>query len=148
VQAGSIDAGKAVLVTGFDPWSLTVREATAEEVAAQPAVATSARARSEGKAVLYVVGAVVFGMLFLVGSLVAFRSGGVAGFGYLLAVAGQLWLLVQIARECPPDFFVIALLVPFASWVFVWQRWDIAKWPFLVNVFGAGVYLVGLMAAG
>jgi len=35
-QGGNIDSGQAVVVTGFDPWSLIVRTASMEEVAAQP----------------------------------------------------------------------------------------------------------------
>jgi hypothetical protein len=147
-QADRIESGRFVLVTGFDPWTLTVREATAEEVATQPPPTAPERAGSEGKGGLLVVGALVFGALLVAGSLWSFQVGELAFFGYLVAMAGEMWLLVLLIRECRPDALVLALLIPFFLWYFAWQRWDIARWPFLVSVLGLVVTLGGCVGAG
>jgi membrane-bound ClpP family serine protease len=147
-QGGRIDSGRSVLVTGFDPWSLTVREATSEEVAAYRPAAPTELAQSGGKGALWAIGAVVFGSLLVFGGLWAFQFGGLAGGGFLLAVAGQVWLFTLMVRECRPDAVILALLIPFFLWYFAWQRWDITKWAFLVNVLGLVVNLWGLLAKG
>jgi hypothetical protein len=145
-QGSRIDPGKPVWVTGFDPWFLTVREATAEEAAAFRPAAPTESAPSGSKGTLWTVGAVVFGGLLVIGSLWAFQYGGLAVCGYLLAVAGQLWLFTLMVRECSPNAVILALLIPFFLWYFALQRWDIAKWAFLLHLLGSVVYLLGILA--
>jgi membrane-bound ClpP family serine protease len=144
-EGANIDSGRHVFVTGFDPWVLIVREATAEEIASQPTRTDETGPSVAGRMALWVVGAVTVGILVVVGSLLSFAVGGLAGFGYLLAMAGQLWLLGLMVRECQPDAIGLALVIPFFTWYFAWQRWDVAKWPFLFSVIGLGVNLVGVL---
>jgi hypothetical protein len=125
-----------------------VREATPEEVAAQPAALPPDEASLGGKAALWVLGVLVFGAIAVLGSRWSFRVGPVAGCGYLIEMAGYLGLLVLVIRECRPDAILFALVVPFFLWYFAWQRWDVAKWPFLVNIVGLAMNLVGVAAVG
>jgi hypothetical protein len=85
---------------------------------------------------LLVIGVLVFGGLLVVGCVVSFAEGGLAGVGYLIGLLGQIWLLVLMVRECHPDAIVLALLIPFFTWYFAWQRWDIAKWALACNLGG------------
>jgi len=144
-EGTSIDSGRHVTVTGFDPWSLTVREATAAEVASQATRTAETGPNVAGQVALWVVGTVAVGILVVVGSLWSFAVGGVAGFGYLLAMAGQLWLLGLMVRECQPDAIVLAFLIPFFTWYFAWQRWDVASLPFLLSVVGLVVNCFGVL---
>jgi hypothetical protein len=59
-------------------------------------------------------------------------------------VTGQVWLLILIVRECNPDAFFYALMIPFFTWYFTYQRWDMAKRPFIIHVGGLLMHLVGL----
>jgi hypothetical protein len=144
-EGTNIDSGRHVCVTGFDPWSLMVREATPEEVASQTTPNDRTGPSAAGQIGLWVVGAVAVGTLVIVGSVWSFAVGGVAGFGYLLAMAGQLWLLGLMMRECHPDAIVLAFVIPFFTWYFAWQRWDVAKWPFLFMMIGFLVNAVGVL---
>jgi hypothetical protein len=65
-----------------------------------------------------------------------FYAGGCAGVGYLLALVGQIWLLVLIARECPSQTIIYGLLIPIFTWYFAWRRWDVAGRPLLCTVTG------------
>jgi hypothetical protein len=69
--------------------------------------------------------------------------GGLTGLGYLLAMGSQLWLFCLIINECEPQAILLALLIPFFLWFFALQRWDVAKWPFVFNVAGILLMLVG-----
>ena len=60
----TIDSGQAVVVTGFDPRSLIVRPATAEEVASQPPPSADAPANATGGGILLTV---LGGIIFLLG---------------------------------------------------------------------------------
>jgi hypothetical protein len=62
----------------------------------------------------------------------------------LLAQVGQIWLLVLIVRECQPDAIICAVVIPFFTWYFAYQRWDIAKWAFFCNVGGSLLLLLGV----
>jgi hypothetical protein len=169
-QGGLIDPGRSVLVIGFDPRWLIVREATPEERAAAHSVtatpagpapwsaaaeefsdptgatADSGRASTAADVARYVVGSLVFGGVAFILILLSFRAGEAAGIAFLVAQIGQVWLLVLIVRECPPDAIFLALLIPFFTWYFAYQRWDIAKWPFLLNLAGSLVALFGVCA--
>jgi hypothetical protein len=76
-------------------------------------------------------------------AVVAASAGGLAAFGYVIGLVGQIWLLIQIARFCAPDALGLALLVPFFTWYYGIQRWDIAKWPLLCSVGGTFLSLLG-----
>jgi hypothetical protein len=95
------------------------------------------------KQALVAVGVVVFTALFIAGSLASFAAGGLAGVGYLFAQVGQIWLLILIMRECQPDAVFLALVIPFFTWYFACQRWDVAKWAFFCNVAGLLLFLLG-----
>jgi NfeD-like C-terminal, partner-binding len=144
-EGANIDSGQHVSVTGFDPWLLIVREATPDEVASQTTPTTQTAPGGANRVGLWVVGGVTVGILVIAGSLWSFAIGGVAGFGYLLAMAGQLWLLGLMIRECPPEAIVLAFLIPFFTWYFAWQRWDVANWPFLLSVMGVVVNCLGVV---
>ncbi len=105
------------------------------------------RGRSAGASVALGLAVAVFAGAALALGFLATKAGGLAGFGYALALAGQLWLLVQIARVCAPDALALALFVPFFTWYYGVQRWDIAKWPLLCNVGGTVLMTAGLSLA-
>jgi hypothetical protein len=147
IQEGSVGSGSHVVVTGFDPWFLTVREATPAEVDAQLLSVAPGGASSEGKGIVWVIGFVVFGSLLVVGSLLFFQVGGLAAVGFLLAMAGQLWLLGLIVRECDRQALILALVIPFFAWYFALQRWDVAKWAFLLNALGLALILLEIAIA-
>jgi hypothetical protein len=106
----------------------------------------AAAGMTPGQVAVAVVGLMVFGGVLLLGALWAFALGGLAGLGYLTAQCGQVWLLVLIAREGHPDALLYALLIPFFTWYFAFRRWDIALWPFLCQVAGLFLLLLGLGA--
>jgi hypothetical protein len=69
------------------------------------------------------------------------------GVGILTAFAGWAWLVLQITRS-RPFLGIIALFVPFFTWLYAFQNWDAAKRPFLTNVGGIAMWLgFGLAAA-
>ncbi len=146
-EVGSIASGSHVCVTGFDPWSLTVREATADDLAAQAQGKTPVETRVEGEDVLWFAGRLLFGSLVFGVGIWSFAAGGLIGFGVLLAIAGHLWLLLLMVRECQAGAIILYRYIPFFIWYFAWQRWDVAKWPFLINVLGLGLTLVGIVGA-
>jgi hypothetical protein len=108
------------------------------------------RVEAETKAVrslpqpgLLVVGALVFVGLFLVGCVLSFAAGGLAGAGFVIFQIGQVWLLVLIIRECPGQAIFLALVIPFFTWYFAYQRLDIAKWPLICNLSGLLLLVYG-----
>ena len=66
--------------------------------------------------------------------------------GYKLALAGQIWLVYLIIRECHPEAIVWSLLIPCFTWSFAFQRWDIAKWAFICYLGGVTLFVTGLFA--
>jgi hypothetical protein len=76
---------------------------------------------------------------------VSFAAGGLAGFGSVVVWASQIWLLALVMRECSPGAILLALLIPFFTWYFAYQRWDVAKWPFLINAGGVLLNILGLL---
>jgi hypothetical protein len=85
--------------------------------------------------------------VLLAGSLWAFTAGEMAGICYLLALAGHIWLLVLIARDCPPETLICAVLIPFFTWFWALKRRDIAIWPLLCNVGGLALFALYRLAA-
>lgn len=102
---------------------------------------------STAKIVLLLIAAMWFGMLWLGGSLLSLAAGGTAGTGYLVALVGQVWLLVLIVRECRPEAILYALLIPFFTWYFAYQRWDIARWGLVCNVGGILLWLFAVVSS-
>jgi hypothetical protein len=95
---------------------------------------------------LLIVGLFVLGTVFLSGGLIALASARLWVTGYAFAVAGQIWLVFLIVRECHPEAVVWSLLVPGFTWCFAYQRWDIAKWPLACNVGGLILLITALFA--
>ena len=58
----------------------------------------------------------------------------------------QIWLILLIMRGSPM-LALIALVVPFFTWYFAIQNWDIAKLPFLGHI-TALVVLLGFAFMG
>ena len=96
--------------------------------------------------VLWILGVLVVGSLLFCGIPVSFAWGGFAGFGYLVALTGHLWLLGLVIRECPPDAILMALVIPFFTCYFAIQRWDIARWPLIIYLIGLGINILALLA--
>src|SRR5262249_36493459 len=67
---------------------------------------------SPAQIVVLVIGAMLFAVVFLLGGLLSFAVGGVAGVGYLVSQVGQIWLLALVVRECPPQAIFYARVVP------------------------------------
>jgi len=86
-----------------------------------------------------------FGIL-MIGLMVSFAVGGLMGAGWLLFQAGQIWLLFLIARVCRPDALFYALVIPFFTWYFAYQRLDIAKWPLFLSIGGLLLHVVSAIA--
>jgi hypothetical protein len=60
--------------------------------------------------------------------------------GLLTAIASQVWLVLLIMRGSPP-LALLALVIPFFTWYFALQNWDIAKRPILLQVGGLVVVI-------
>jgi len=104
---------------------------------------------STAQIILVVVGVIVFGGLFILGFLISLAGGnGFALVGYLVGQAGQIWLLFLIVRECKPDAIFYALVIPFFTWYFGYQRLDIAKVPLLLSVAGFLLCLASAIGRG
>ena len=72
---------------------------------------------------------------------------GVATSGSKISVPswmGTCGALVLVLRECDRSAIILALVIPLFTWYFAYQRWDVAKWPFLINVAGLLVDLFGV----
>jgi hypothetical protein len=147
-EAGSIVSGRPVRVTGFDPWRLTVREVTDDEIAALAQGETPVGTDTDRKGAQGFVGPLLLGFLVIGGSIWSFAAGHLVAFALLLAWAGYLWLLFLMIRECQRGAIILFLLVPYFICYFAWQRWDIAKWPFLMHVLGVASFLLGIARAG
>ena len=100
---------------------------------------------SAGQFVLLVVGMIAFGSVFIFGLSLSLAGGNLMGIGWLAYQLAQIWLIILIARECHPDAIFYALMIPFFTWYFGYQRWDIAKVPLLFSV---GGFLWSLVTAG
>ncbi len=50
-----------------------------------------------------------------------------------VAIGCQIWLILLLMRGNPILGFV-ALIIPFFTWYFAIQNWDLAKWPFIIHV--------------
>jgi hypothetical protein len=105
---------------------------------------SSEREQALTRVVMFVLGACVFGSVALVFGLLVADGGGLSVIGYGISMLGYLWLLFQIIRVCPPSALVWVLVVPYFHWYYAFQRWDIAKWPFLCNVGGLALMVIGL----
>lgn len=97
-----------------------------------------------GWVVVLCLGALVFGFLAFGWALLAFQYGPAATIGAVVSEIGHFWLLALIIRHCRRDAVALALFVPFFTWWFAFQRWDIAKWPFVCT---AGGLVLSLAAA-
>jgi hypothetical protein len=144
VEEANIGSDRPVIVTGFNPWSLIVREATAEEIALDAKPVAPVKPDIVRIAGL-VLGISIFVSLVILGTFFSLGIGGLAGFGFFLAMVGRMWLLVLIVRNCPPNAIVMALYIPFFTWFFAWQRWDVATWPVLLYVLGCAVFVLGIL---
>jgi hypothetical protein len=106
---------------------------------------THVRGQFPPEAIIHLpVGVLVFGGLLVFGLVILLERGNeFALVGYLIAVASQIWLLLLMVRECDPRAFFYALRIPFLTWYFAYQRWDIAKWPLLCHVTGLSLFVAG-----
>jgi hypothetical protein len=110
----------------------------------EAAVAAKTRL-SAAQLALLTIGGIVFGSLILLRFYeVTSRAGEVAGCGFFIAEIGEIWLLVLIVRECHPDAIFYALMIPFFTWYFAYQRWDIAKRAFACSLSGTLLFWLGL----
>jgi hypothetical protein len=101
--------------------------------------------RATARVVLIALGATVFGAIALIiGMMVVAAGGGLLVIGYGLYVFGRIWLLLQIVLVCAPSAIVLVFVVPFFDWYYAFQRWDIARWPFLCHLVGLVLMLIGL----
>jgi uncharacterized membrane protein len=66
--------------------------------------------------------------------------------GYILAVVGGLWLLVVIFQTSVL-WGILSLVVPFVSLFFVITNWDETKRPFLIQLAGVILILLGANSA-
>lgn len=64
--------------------------------------------------------------------------------GYVGMLVGGIWLLVA-AFKTSVLWGVLSLLVPFASLVFVCKNWDVSKKPFLIQVGGIALIILGVV---
>lgn len=60
--------------------------------------------------------------------------------GFILALAGGIWLVLTIFMESVL-WGLLSLLLPIVSLVFVAQNWDQCKTPFLTQVVGIGLVI-------
>ncbi len=66
--------------------------------------------------------------------------------GYVGMLVGGIWLLV-VAFKTSVLWGVLSLLVPFAALVFVCKHWDVSKKPFLIQVGGIALAVLGVLLA-
>lgn len=71
----------------------------------------------------------------------------IACLAYLVSAVGGIWLLVVAFKESAM-WGVISLVVPLGAFVFVVMHWHVAKTPFLLNIGGAVLAVMGLFMAG
>lgn len=65
------------------------------------------------------------------------------GVGGLTAFVGGIWLLV-VAFKQSVLWGLLSLFVPFAVFVFIFKYWDKAKQPFLVDLGGVVLVIIGM----
>ena len=70
---------------------------------------------------------------------------GVAGF--LLVVGSWIWLILLIMRGSPP-LALLATVVPFMTWWFAVQNWDIAWRPMTLKCIGFTCWIAGALLSG
>jgi hypothetical protein len=92
--------------------------------------------RSPVEIALLAAAAVLFFGLMAVYGATVFAAGGAAPFLYFVSLVGHVWLLIQIARDCAPDAFALALLVPVVTWIYGFKRFEVAWLPLLLSVGG------------
>lgn len=67
--------------------------------------------------------------------------------GFAIAVFAQLWMLVRAFQESIL-WGLGMLLLPILTLFFLAAHWDRAKQPFLLNLLGIGLIIVGYVNAG
>lgn len=147
--AGVLDVRKKLMELGLAPDAAAAIVEEVQQARSGVRLDGSPRRRRSTNAtlvqrVLVALGVVVFTAIVIVGGLASFKAGGLVVVGYWLAQVGQICLLVLIVRECQPDAIACAFLIPFFTWYFACQRWDIAKWAFFCNVGGTLLFFLGL----
>jgi hypothetical protein len=147
--AGVLDVRRKLIESGLAPEAAAaVIEEVQEARSGVRADGSPHRRRSmnttPAQRALLAVGVVIFTAILIAGCLASFSAGGLAVVGYWLAQVGQIWLLVLIVRECQPDAIILALVIPFFSWYFAYQRWDIAKGALFCNVGGLLLFWLGI----
>jgi hypothetical protein len=146
---GLLDVRKKLVESGLAPEAAAaVIEEVQEARSGVRADGSPGRRRmsniTAAQGVVLAVAVVIFMGMFIAGAVVSLATGGLASFGYFLAGVGQIWLLVLIVRECQPSAVGYALLIPFFTWYFAHQRWDIAKWALCCNLAGVLLLMLGL----
>jgi hypothetical protein len=66
--------------------------------------------------------------------------------GGLIAFVGGIWLLVVAFKESV-WWGLGSIFIPFVSLVFVIVHWQVSKKPFLIQLAGIALCIVGVMAA-
>ncbi|NES20628.1 MAG: hypothetical protein F6K41_17280 [Symploca sp. SIO3E6] len=74
-------------------------------------------------------------------------AAGLAMIGTILAVVGYIWLLVAAFQKSLLWGFG-SLFVPCVSWIFVITHWNKASEPFLVQIIGSVLLVIGLLMSG
>jgi hypothetical protein len=64
--------------------------------------------------------------------------------GYVAMLVGGIWLLVA-AFKTSVGWGLASLFIPFAALVFVFKHWDVAKKPFLIQIGGIVLAVVGVV---
>ncbi len=67
--------------------------------------------------------------------------------GIIIALIGGIWILVLAFQESAL-WGLGCLFVPFVSLIFVIMHWEIAGKPFLINLGGGAVALLGAILSG
>ena len=93
---------------------------------------------------LCLIVSVVFIGFFLFGILSVLDTGKIAFFGYSLMLVSHFWLLLVMAKESGGKAVLMAIFVPFFSWVFAIIRWDASKWPAMLYVVGWVIFVGGM----
>ena len=64
--------------------------------------------------------------------------------GALIAFVGGIWLLVVTFQESIL-WGIGSILLPLVSLIFVVMHWDVSKKPFLIQVVGCVIVIVGIL---
>lgn len=68
-----------------------------------------------------------------------------AAVGALIAIVAQIWLLILMMQGS--SLWILALFVPFLTWIFAAENWEEASRPFYLHIAGT-VLTVICLAAG